>query len=167
MCALGDLLCTRDFMALVSRGMKSGATTTPGKQENIYLLCSRRSKGEGSQEAIAMQWHRISNLLVTPRSPSTSVLLLSLSLFYWKSISPSFSLGWVTADVFHIIAELVSFPILFFLPRVSVWRVVHSDVFPELTILTHPRYVQNHSKWARETQRTKINKTMRKIKLQH
>lgn len=74
----------------------------------------------------------------------TSLLLLThlpqlcscsgFPLFPWKSIFPSFSLGWTTAGAFHITAQLVNSLMLFFLPRVSVQRAVHPDVLPWLTL---------------------------------
>lgn len=53
-----------------------------------------------------------------------------------KSVFPFFSLGWVTAGAFRVTVELASFPVLFFLPRVAVQRVVHPDILPWLSPLS-------------------------------
>lgn len=159
MCVWGQLFCTRAFLTLMSHGMKIG-TTTAALPRSVwwagghYLPCCRRAEQKGLQEAMPMQRHRLSDLPVPPRSPPTAELLLLLFLFPWKSIFPSFSLGWATAGAFHISAQLANFPVLFFLPRVSVQRVVHPDVLPWLALSPDsPEVRAERSKRVRERPR--------------
>lgn len=139
MCVWGELFCTRAFLALVSHGMKTGTTNS---RASLLCMASRRTLPAMLQESRGKSRRRqcpcchtgfptsLSLHAHLPQLCSSSRLPSSPE----KSIFPSFSLGWATATAFHITARLANFPILFFLPRVSIQRVVHPDVLPWLAL---------------------------------
>lgn len=150
---------TRDFLALMSHGVKTCTTTATCSCKVIRKILPAMLQDSWGKEVTGSNTHAVSLAFWPPRHLPQ---LCSCFSFPEKSIFTSFSLGWATAADFHIAAQLTNSPILFFLPCASVQRIVRPDVLPWLAL--SPDSPGNVPSAVSQRDRTKINKAMKKTK---